>query len=72
MFWIIALILVVFSFATQGLIQVLIFLTVAGMLIGVARKRSLRLRVAAAGAAKEPSGRVDVDRSRGGPENEVG
>ena len=59
MFWIIALILVVFSFATQGFIQVVIFLTVAGMLIGVARKRTLRLRVAAAGAAKEPSGRAD-------------
>lgn len=55
MFWIIALVLVVFSFATQGFIQVVIFLTAAGVLIGVARQRTLRRRLAPASAAKKPS-----------------
>jgi len=55
MFWIIALVLVVFSFATQGFIQVVIFLTGAGILIGVARQRTLRRRLALASAAKRPS-----------------
>ena len=53
MFWTIALILLVLSFATQGFIQVVILLTVAGILIGVARKRSRRL-AAVTGAAKKP------------------
>ena len=55
MFWTLAMILLVLSFATQGFIQVVIFLAVAGILIGVARRRSLRLRLATAtGAAKTP------------------
>jgi hypothetical protein len=47
MFWTLAMILLVLSFATQGFIQVVIFLAVAGILIGVARNQSLRRRRAA-------------------------
>ena len=53
MFWTLALILLVFGFATEGFIQVVIFLAVAGILIGVARKRMLRL-AGVTGAAKKP------------------
>ena len=47
MFWTMALILLVLSFAGHGFIQAVIFLTVAGILIGVGRQRHLSGRRAA-------------------------
>jgi len=54
MFWTMALILLVLSFASQGFIQVVILLTLAGILIGMARQRYLRERRAAVTVGRKP------------------